>query len=82
VLFAVNQDHKLKELKRLFPEECLCDYQRLTGTYYTNSAFALHYGIDLLLHQPGAFDALKNILVCNNVIPENLGLILFCNKDK
>jgi 3-oxoacyl-[acyl-carrier-protein] synthase II len=81
VLFAVNEQEKINELSLLFQRGRLCDYQKLTGTYYTNSAFAMHYGIDLLLNKTGtAFREIENILVCNNVIPENLGLILLSVK--
>jgi len=48
-------------------------YQKITGTYYTSSAFALHYALDLL---SGSSDKKKTVLVCNNLITENLGLIL------
>jgi hypothetical protein len=77
ILFALNDQQKMDELKSLFPRERLCDYQKLTGTYYTNSAFAMHYGVDLLLNNAKSSEAdVRNVLVCNNVIPENLGLIL------
>jgi 3-oxoacyl-[acyl-carrier-protein] synthase II len=81
VLFALNDQQKMDELKSLFPRERLRDYQKLTGTYYTSSAFAMHYGVDMLLNNTTTAEAEpRNILVCNNVIPENLGLILLSIK--
>jgi hypothetical protein len=81
VLFAANEQQKMNELKLLFPRDRLFDYQKLTGTYYTNSAFAMHYGIDLLLNKTNGTEAdVRSVLICNNVIPENLGLILLSIK--
>ena len=77
VLYAVNNKERMDELRLLFKQEQLFDYQKITGTYYTNPAFAMHYAIDSLSHgTDSALTKNKNILVCNNVIPENLGLIL------
>jgi len=66
----------------IFGHRKILDYQKISGTYYTNSAFAMHYGIDVLLQKahPAIGDRINNILVCNNLIPENLGLILLDNK--
>src|SRR5678815_4645243 len=77
VLYAVNDKKGMAELNSIFRREQLFDYQIVAGTSFTNSAFAMHYGIDMLLD--GSNPALrehKKILICNNVIPENLGLIL------
>jgi hypothetical protein len=77
VLYAVNEEESMTELKSIFREDQLFDYQKIAGTCYTNSAFAMHYGIDMLL--TGNNPLLKEkqkILICNNVIPENLGLVL------
>lgn len=78
VLFAVSEENKLNELKLLFDVGKLFDYQKITGTYYTNSAFAMHYAIDILNSKLNPFSngAIKKILVYNNLISENLGLIL------
>jgi len=77
VLFAVNEEERAGELNFLFQRARLSDYQKLSGTYYTNSAFSMHYAVDLLLNRTGSnFPDIENVLVCNNVIPENLGLIL------
>ncbi|MGZ3924515.1 MAG: beta-ketoacyl synthase chain length factor [Flavisolibacter sp.] len=78
-LFAI--DGKQKELPNLLPGK-LIDYQQFAGTYYTSSAFALHYAFDILLTQlhSNHGDHVKTILVYNNLLPENLGLILLTSK--
>jgi len=77
VLYAVNDEERRTELNNLFPQEQLIDYQKSAGTSYTNSAFAMHYGIDMLLNERiRGLRETRKILICNNVIPENLGLIL------
>lgn len=78
VLYADAEQKKAGELKMMFGHEKIFDYQKITGTYYTNSAFAMHYGIDVLLQKihPVFGGSVNNVLVCNNLIPENLGLIL------
>src|SRR4030095_620646 len=40
VLYAVNDEERMTELKNVFRQEQLFDYQQLAGTSYTNSAFA------------------------------------------
>jgi 3-oxoacyl-[acyl-carrier-protein] synthase II len=78
VLYSNSEQKKTDELKIIFGHKKIFDYQKITGTYYTNSAFAMNYGIDILSHQahPIFGERISNILVCNNLIPENLGLIL------
>ena len=76
VLYAVNDEERLTEMNNLFRQEQLFDYQKLSGTSYTNSAFAMHFGIDMLLNKSNSRSTKRTILICNNVIPENLGLIL------
>ena len=78
VLYAISKEDNLNELKLLFDHRKLFDYQKIKGTYYTNSAFAMHYAIDILYSKLNTFFSgeIKNILVYNNLIPENLGLIL------
>jgi len=43
----------------------------------------MNYGIDILSHKkhPSFGEAINKVLVCNNLIPENLGLILLDNKS-
>jgi hypothetical protein len=78
ILFAYSEENSLTELKAVFGSENLFDYQKITGTYYTSSAFAMHYAIDILsVKEHTVFgNKVRNILVYNNLIPENLGLIL------
>ena len=83
VLYALNDENKLHELKSVFGAESLFDYQQVAGTYYTNSAFAMHYAIDILSNQPHPIcKEVKTILVYNNLIPENLGLILLRKENE
>ena len=83
VLYAINEENNIKELKSLFGDSKLFDYQQITGTYYTNSAFALHFAMDILSNQlHPIFGKIKTVLVYNNLIPENLGLILLETKNE
>ncbi len=78
VLYASSGKNKTQDLNNLFGANKLFDYQKITGTYYTNSAFALNIGIDVISFEihPLFNRKIRNVLVCNNLIPENLGLIL------
>ena len=83
ILYAISDENKLHDLKTAFGDERLFDYQQVAGTYYTNSAFAMHYAIDILSNQPHPiFGKRKTVLVYNNLIPENLGLILLRSKNE
>ncbi len=83
VLYANSEQEKTEELKTLFGHGKIFDYQKITGTYFTNSAFAMNYGIDILSQRehPVFGEGINKVLVCNNLIPENLGLILLANKN-
>lgn len=83
VLYSNSEDRKTDELKGIFGDKKIFDYQKFSGTYYTNSAFAMHYATDLLLQKahPVFGNSIRKVLVCNNLIPENLGLILLDNKS-
>ena len=83
VLYANTEAKKTEELEMIFGKNKIFDYQKITGTYYTSSAFAMHYGIDMLLQNehPELGEGINKILVCNNLIPGNLGLILLDKKD-
>lgn len=83
VLYADSEEKKIKELEMIFGQKKIFDYQKITGTYYTNSAFAMHFGIDVLSQNdhPVFGEGIRTILVCNNLIPENLGLILLDKKN-
>lgn len=78
VLFASSDERKMSELENIFGPDKLIDYQKITGTYYTNSAFAMHYSMDILSNEPHPIfgEKVKTVLVYNNLIPGNLGLIL------
>jgi hypothetical protein len=82
VLYSNSDQKKTYELKLIFGDREIFDYQKITGTYFTNAAFAMHYGIDILLQRKHSVfgEGLSKVLVCNNLIPENLGLILLDNK--
>jgi hypothetical protein len=78
VLFAVSNQEKMNDLTSIFQPKQMFDYQKITGTYYTNASFAMHYAVDILSNNGHSSfgDPVKNILVCNHLIPENLGLML------
>lgn len=82
VLYSNSDQKKTDELTIIFGHGKIFDYQKIAGTYFTNSAFAMNYGIDILSHRkhPVFGERINKVLVCNNVIPENLGLILLDNK--
>jgi len=84
VLYANTEHKKTDELKMIFGQKKIFDYQKISGTYYTNSAFAMNYGIDILRlrSHPVFGNSIGKVLVCNNLIPENLGLILIDNKNQ
>ncbi|MBD0333418.1 MAG: beta-ketoacyl synthase chain length factor [Chitinophagaceae bacterium] len=74
ILFSGSSPNTIMQLQKLFDVKKLFDYQKLSGVSFTNSAFAMSYAVDTL-----SDDSCKNvrtILVCNNLVPENLGLML------
>ncbi|MCX6182853.1 MAG: beta-ketoacyl synthase chain length factor [Bacteroidetes bacterium] len=71
VLFSQSTNHTSEILERIFPHQQKINYQNLSGTYFTNSAFALHFACDMLEQNK----AVKSVLILNNLIPENLGLM-------
>jgi hypothetical protein len=77
VLYSNSHQNTLLELSKFFKETKLFDIQKISGTYFTNSAFAMHFGVDVLLQKEHAFfgQNIKRVLICNNLISENLGLI-------
>jgi len=82
LLYSCTQQKTIDVLSELFNLNKLFDYQKISGTYFTNSAFAMHYGIDRLIQAkfPLSGERQRRILICNNSIPENLGLILMDTK--
>jgi hypothetical protein len=83
VLYSNTELKKTDQLKKIFEQKRIFDYQKISGTYYTNSAFAMNYAIDMLRlrSHPVFGNSISKVLVCNNLIPENLGLILLDNKN-
>lgn len=84
VLYAANDQTITEELKLVFGDSKLSDYQKITGTFYTNAALAMDYGIDILSHgmHPVFGKEIRKLMIWNNVIKENLGLILVENKSE
>jgi len=78
VLYASTGGKTTEELDKIFGSEKLFDYQKISGVYFTNPAFAMHFAVELLLQKthPVFGKGNKTILVYNNIISENLGLIL------
>jgi 3-oxoacyl-[acyl-carrier-protein] synthase II len=74
VLFSNSHTEILDELEIIFGENKMKDYQQYVGSYYTNSAFALHLAMDIL--QTTTEPKVTTILICNNLIANNLGLQL------
>jgi hypothetical protein len=83
ILYSHSHAETLSNLQNIFDKERLLDYQKYSGTWFTNSAFAAAYGIDLLVNrgQEFAFSSEKKyILIYNNLLTEHLGLILLTRK--
>lgn len=72
VLFSTNEVSIKKELEKLFQGKIILDYEKYCGTYFTNSAFALHLANDILENKT----EIKKVLICNNLNRQNLGLII------
>ncbi len=73
ILFSSLDAQSEKEIKTLFPESETLDYLKYSGTYFTNSAFALHFAIDSFKHH---HDKPKRILICNHLHKNHIGIIL------
>lgn len=78
VLYSNSTSSTVHELQGLFGQRKLLDFQKFCGTWLSNSAFAMSYAVDRLLNEehPLPVRNTSTVLVCNNLIPENLGLIL------
>jgi hypothetical protein len=78
LLYACRHQKSVDEWGDMFKHSCLYDYEEVTGCYFTNAAFAMHFSIDMLLcgSHPSFGENIRRVLICNNSIPENLGLIL------
>lgn len=82
VLYSNSIPETIHELNDVFPSQKLYDFQKITGTYFTNSGFAMNYGVDMLEkgNHPSIDRNINRILIYNNLVPENLGLILIEKK--
>lgn len=82
VLYSCSNQKTIHEWNEIFSTGTLFDYEKICGTYFTNSGFAMDYGIDILSNtkHPVLGENIRRILICNNTIPENLGLILIDTK--
>ncbi len=69
-------------LKNAFSNATMINYGMYSGMYATSSAFALHMAADMLNEKVDEVDgqifgkAVKNILICNNLLHRRLGLTL------
>lgn len=81
VLYSASQQKTVLELELIFDKSKILDYQKFSGTWFTNSAFAMSYGADMLFQNKssGPNSTVNTILICNNLVPENVGLILINN---
>lgn len=79
ILFSTLQEKTKNEITDLFNGKSTVDYEKYSGTYFTNSAFAMHLAIDILESGKNNFNGttidMKRILICNNLNSQNLGLI-------
>ncbi|MEO8764229.1 MAG: beta-ketoacyl synthase chain length factor [Ginsengibacter sp.] len=82
VLYCNSDQNKKAEWQMIFGHGKMIDYQKIAGTYFTNSAFAMNYAVDILSYKnhPAFAGEIHRVLVCNNLLPENLGLVLLDNK--
>jgi hypothetical protein len=69
------------KLNLFFNDKLLCNYQTYCGTYFSNSAFALHLGMDVLERGKAEFISddhrmIKRVLIFNNLNSTSLGLTL------
>ena len=80
ILFSTLLVNIKHEISNLFNGKLIVDYEKYSGTYFTNSAFAMHLAIDFLESGKNNFNGMiinvKRILICNNLNSRNLGLIL------
>ena len=72
ILFSANEDKRKKGLALFFQRKEIVNYEKYCGTYFTNSAFALHLAKDILENKT----EIKKMLICNNLNSQNLGLII------
>ena len=63
------------EMRSLFANSERVDYLEFSGTWMSSSAWAVAYAVDRL-QTSGENKPLNNVLICNRLIKNNLGLIL------
>lgn len=82
VLYSDSARGTFEALKQLFERQKLFDFQSVSGVYLTNSAFAMGYAAHWLqqTEPPLSQKTNRTILICNNLMPENLGLTLLQKK--
>lgn len=83
VLFSFSDEDAKVSIEKYFSETVLLNYQNYSGTYFANSAFAVHLAIDILEAgdfkmngSPTELVKVSRILICNNLNPKNLGLTI------
>lgn len=73
IYFSIDNGAKNQFLSR-FDHDKLIDLKLYSKIYYTMSSFGLHLAFDYLVHNPN-----ETVLVINNLIESNLGLMLISN---
>lgn len=80
ILYSTLLENSKNEILDLFKGKPVLDYNKYSGIYFTNSAFAMHFAIDILENRQKQLNGMtidvKRVLVCNNLNNQNLGLIL------
>jgi 3-oxoacyl-[acyl-carrier-protein] synthase II len=76
VLFSSFNQSRIHSIKKIFSDANVVKFTDFSGAYFTSPGFATAYAYDFL-QQP--VNANKTVLICNNLVPENLGLILLTN---
>jgi 3-oxoacyl-[acyl-carrier-protein] synthase II len=78
LLYSGSERKNKEEIVGIFNEDKAVDYQEYSGTYFTSSGFAMSFALDVFSQEkhPLFGEGIERILVCNNLIPEHLGLIL------
>lgn len=73
LLLYSDPAQRLPDPAAQFKQAEIVDYNSICGTYLSNSAFALAYAFDVLKYGK---NNIKAVLICNQLIPGNLGLML------
>jgi 3-oxoacyl-[acyl-carrier-protein] synthase II len=78
ILYSSSNRNSENEILSFFGDDRCKDFTKWSGIYFTNSAFAMAFAVDKLRSIESGYKK-YNILIINNLIPENLGLILLSN---